>query len=745
MKIKAVDVAAFGNLKNIHLVLSPSINIIEGENESGKSTLMAFVSFMLYGADDTPLSFINAAGGTVRGSLAVVSERHGELIIEREAYIAGRKTVDKAKIISLPSMKSVETKLEVGEFLLGVNRRFFENSAFVSQKGASEFDSQRTSAAVQNILLSASEKMNPEKGRAKIDQIRKYFIHKKGRGGAIHDTEDRIGECRNQIFLNENMLKELSQTDKRLEELRSEDERLSALSSAIMTEKKARSAAKAELLRSEFDCAKLRLETQKNEAVRYRTLCDEYAQKNYRTRLRALELEIGFSESKSNVIDGEIHALEAKHQEYNESHDHPDGTCEKLVERMTALRMSSDRFGYGAVFAFVLALLFLVGGVTLMVNRSAVPAVLMLAAVLVSSVIAMWLLSERKKRIEERSSTLCEYGFSDDATIGLVKDTFDLWNSEKRSNDELTELIARKKVELSNEKQKLTDSLSELFDIVSVLAPESAVLDYRKQIELCEDVIDSTKNSLSAAEAEFRTLSERIEALTVDLSKMSEDTSESPKPHPAFSDYSDTLLDEKIHDIFREKDRIADGINSVTETASVLKSSVKDPEELQKKLSKLTDELLLQKKQLEIVLLADEAVKRASENIRSAVTPNLIASSDRLLSRITAGKYSHVGIGEDLSVNGVSGENSLTSDILSYGTNESVYLAFRISLCLVLCRNEIPPLLLDESLAHVDNKRSAEIMSMLSESGIQSLVFTCSGREKGIAEELGIEFGYSVI
>lgn len=49
MIIEKLNIKAFGRLRDYELELSPGVNIIEGENESGKSTLCAFIKFIFYG------------------------------------------------------------------------------------------------------------------------------------------------------------------------------------------------------------------------------------------------------------------------------------------------------------------------------------------------------------------------------------------------------------------------------------------------------------------------------------------------------------------------------------------------------------------------------------------------------------------------------------------------------------------------------------------------------------------------
>ena len=48
MKIKKMSVASFGNMKDRSFFLSDGLNVIYGNNESGKSTLFAFIRYMLY-------------------------------------------------------------------------------------------------------------------------------------------------------------------------------------------------------------------------------------------------------------------------------------------------------------------------------------------------------------------------------------------------------------------------------------------------------------------------------------------------------------------------------------------------------------------------------------------------------------------------------------------------------------------------------------------------------------------------
>ena len=49
MVIRRLAIRNFGKIHNTTLELSPGINVLYGENESGKTTLHTFVKCMLYG------------------------------------------------------------------------------------------------------------------------------------------------------------------------------------------------------------------------------------------------------------------------------------------------------------------------------------------------------------------------------------------------------------------------------------------------------------------------------------------------------------------------------------------------------------------------------------------------------------------------------------------------------------------------------------------------------------------------
>ena len=56
MWIEALHIDAFGGLRGFSMQLGPGLTAIVGPNESGKSTVMAFIRAMLYGLNGRSVS-----------------------------------------------------------------------------------------------------------------------------------------------------------------------------------------------------------------------------------------------------------------------------------------------------------------------------------------------------------------------------------------------------------------------------------------------------------------------------------------------------------------------------------------------------------------------------------------------------------------------------------------------------------------------------------------------------------------
>ena len=86
MIIENLHIYAFGKLRDITIELKPGINVIEGMNEAGKSTVMAFIRAVFFGfeANRTPhLRYEPIYGGVFGGAIDIRTSNQELIRVER--------------------------------------------------------------------------------------------------------------------------------------------------------------------------------------------------------------------------------------------------------------------------------------------------------------------------------------------------------------------------------------------------------------------------------------------------------------------------------------------------------------------------------------------------------------------------------------------------------------------------------------------------------------------------------------
>ena len=142
MQFRRLD-ATFGKLERRSLAFSPGLNIVESPNESGKSTLAAFLRAMLYGLstrDRGTLAdknrYLPWSGSPMQGTLELETADFGAITLRRDTARAnspmGRFS---AAYAGTGDEVAGLSAADCGETLLGVPREVYERSAFIRQSG----------------------------------------------------------------------------------------------------------------------------------------------------------------------------------------------------------------------------------------------------------------------------------------------------------------------------------------------------------------------------------------------------------------------------------------------------------------------------------------------------------------------------------------------------------------------------------------------------------------------------------
>jgi uncharacterized protein YhaN len=184
-----------------------------------------------------------------------------------------------------------------------------------------------------------------------------------------------------------------------------------------------------------------------------------------------------------------------------------------------------------------------------------------------------------------------------------------------------------------------------------------------------------------------------------------------------------------------------------TELASLSVTSA-NPTVISERIASLSSELEEQKKRYRAIVLASDALTRASESLRGEISPRLSADAGKIMEKATNGKYRDVAVEHDLSMSftAIDGERH-SVDFMSAGTSDLVYISLRLSLASLLSPVGYPPVIFDESFARFDDNRLNGIFRILSaraDEGGQVILLTSQKRDAALMRSIG-EFEHIIV
>jgi uncharacterized protein YhaN len=205
MRLVSIEIEEFGKLQNCSFELDPGLNLFEGPNESGKSTLLAFLRFALYGFPrrvgpdgeerERRLSWQgHRAGGKLTLELAgeqyCISRRvTRQGASERESYS------EQLRVTEVLTGKEVALGgVTPGEHFLGLPATLYDSTLYLQQSDAARVAAPDVGEAVGNVLFSGSTGTSADTAQEKLNLARRELQHRKGRGGRIIELEDALAE-----------------------------------------------------------------------------------------------------------------------------------------------------------------------------------------------------------------------------------------------------------------------------------------------------------------------------------------------------------------------------------------------------------------------------------------------------------------------------------------------------------------------------------------------------------------------
>ncbi len=749
MKILELNIIEFGGLKDRVIALSDGLNVLEGENEAGKSTVWLFIKFMLYGlprkGQEERARSVSRLGHSAKGSMRLLFEGE-EYVIERIFVEGARSGSEKLSVFRVSDGSPVFGGMEPGEAFWGVPKEVFESSCGIGQNRSDGFLSKKGLDAIRNLLSSADENTDIGKIEEKLDKIRVQYRHKTGKGGRLLELGERLSaeklalsraeECYGRISaLEEKLVRNQKQEEEIGEKLKKLRELLSRIGKRDLlrrfeelgeSEREYRTVS--ENLR-DFCGSSLKGETlpAESDAARLVALADQLETAEERVREQKAEKARLRSETSYDDAEAEVGRRLAEL-----------GGLDPWKKRWSGLCRASKSLRF--VGAIVLLLGAAVGVVSALLSAG-LPMVLAESGVACFGLVLLLLGIGKKNQCRKMASA---FGKSENEVLSYLTACDGAFREKKKN----AEWILRADTELESAErmsEELARKIRSLLDASPMLKEETIVLSVVALARREAERMTAFLRSFGEYERKAQVLRQTLERDRAFLDAYDEETLRAEVPEEILQ-----LTDEEIRRAETEQRFYSTQIESLrgvnrrdqVELIS-LRTNFEERMKIGDRIAVVDEEYARAREYSEAVNLALEGIRNAAKTMSGSVTPVLSREAGSMMAYLSDGRYSSLYTGNDLTPSLV-GENGLRvdSELLSGGTRDAAYLSLRIALLTQIFYGELPPLMMDEALCQMDDRRMKRMLTLIgklcAERGLQCLLFTCHSREGDACQELQI-------
>lgn len=767
MKILCAEIEEFGKLEHRRFTFGNGITLIEGENESGKSTLLAFFRFVLYGFPrrggaegaerDKRLSFRNRRAA---GSLTIsVNEREYRIFRSFTAKTE-RETAERLSVTEEPEGRETELDGKTpGEFFLGLPAELYDSSLCVRQSEIDRVGEGDVSGKVGELLASTG---GAERAGRLLENARRTLCHRKGRGGRIAALEDEEAELARKIATatgDAASLAGLSEQEKQEAACLSECKAgLSALNAA------AEKVHLAGLLEQHRELCRAEDEA-RGAAIRVRELENRLAALPDDAALSALgELLDQTRESKQCFAraDAHLRAFEpnlppaatvtadayaggksggtASRSAAGGEHEDADRNTPPAFEGAFGTKPTSARAETGSPTRKETGRTVHSGSRKPSRSARGFCAFAVLSALFALSIAVLAALPVSKPF--GLSSPLL-WGIAGGGTLLCV--VFAIFSAICRKGKPISEAHLAARENYSRTLENFLDLAKSLCTewkktcgvaFVPAANAEAVLREYAKERGGVLSEIRAKKEAYDRAAGRAELLRARVGAIRADAVQQ---RLNALAPFPAPAGTEDELAarrDALQMELAEHEERL----RGIRQTLAAHSATANDPATLARARAEIAEKLAKAKGQLAALDLAKEALTAAESELRRNIAPTLCCSAKEIFCRLCPGESGHdaLYLGADFSVTlRADGANHPLS-CFSAGCRDAAYLALRIALTELLTAEPLP-LLFDEPAARLDDCRTAAFLALLAElakGGAQCLLFTCHHREAAMLTDI---------
>lgn len=696
--------ATFGKLEHATLELKPGLNIITAPNEWGKSTWCAFLLAMLYGLDTRAKStktaladkerYLPWSGSPMAGRIDL-NWKGRDITIERRTKrrvpLGEFQAYETASGLPVPEL----TAANCGATLLGVEQSVFRRAGFIRHA-----DLPVTQDEALRRRLNALVTTGDDSGAA--DRLAEELKNLKNR--CRYNRSGLLPQAEAERDALEGKIKELDTLKSQTENLEYQISEVKKWLKQLYNHQQAQAYAK-----MQADVARVE-ETHK-------------VLEQLRQELQALESTCGTLDSQQEVerlirelrsFREQWNSLQAELQDMPEEPQHPQMplpfTGLDLESAREMVRKDSAQFaaitGSKAPLALVgVGILGLISMAALLFLRAYIFAAVAGAAGLLALVWGIW---EKVSMKKQGRDLLEKYGHSQwkhwaDPIGDYEQDLADYRGARKsfqeiRSDLEVRLMVLRKKRET----------------LCGFEEPD-VVLDRWETVWKHWDTYYNVRRETMRTESHYETLRAMVR----------------PVEKPSMEDLLDQSEEETarlMSECAMEQQKLQNRLGQYQGRMELLGSR----ETAQKQLEQVNTRIKRLEETYGALTIAQETLAAACEELQRRFAPRITKQAQKLMSRMTDGRYHSVTMGTDFSLRSGADREETLHDAMwrSDGTMDQLYFALRLAVAEELTPHV--PLILDDALVRFDDTRMRAAVSILRElaQNRQVICFTCQGREK---------------
>lgn len=727
-----LNLNSFGKFKNRKLQLKPGLNIIYGENESGKTTVNDFITGMAFGFikdskkrtlyRDEHSRYTPWIGDAYSGSMTVVLDGV-EYRIERNFSKGREDTVvldnRTGRDVSGDFVDDVGKRVsQLGQKLFGMTESMYLNTISISSMGA--YDSSvamelndklknQSETSLEELSLASTLNYLSEKSLSLTKVTRPRELEKEIRELAIE--EKLYSNRRSEYF---SLVDSLSDKLERLEELKGRIDRIEF--------------AKAEL-------KKIDLQSKSNEVIRAQEQIDQllkqiaelpgYTYTDERVHVELLNLLETISNIERDIETGLLRLKEYDRFEL-ESEVYDESKFIALEEDYMTLKSEHSR-GSNTEVNWIVPLAIAVIGVI----AGAVVNKYFYISLLIPLLILGYNFTNRTK---DESGILKNYGLS---TFAEFENLYLEENAKYRNRLDKASLRER----TQQGKAGIQSELDELDTRHEECSKRLEDIMKSENLHSVDEIysIAEYKNRYGLYELKLNELENNIRLLSADVDTTVLDEYSHADEERRAEYMIEIESEEEIVGIYNN---LKDEVQRLTGEVLSREADIDKLGELRQKSTTLDESMREYSRKKEVIEETAEILNQLSTEGSRSLLPSIKSSMGERLSEITGGKYSDVLIDSEFNIKVYDAETDsyIESQALSAGTVDQIYLAHKLAV--LDSFSEELPIVFDDSFVNYDDRRLANTLKGLERvsKAHQIIIFTCQKRELEVLDELNIDY-----